>query len=331
MNKLVVVGDIHLSEKSPKKEQGVMFLDWLFENELNNENNDLLLLGDLCNINTKPEVYGIYIDCFVNRSKFHSITIINGNHDSEMQDTILSIFQPLKNVSIVLQPQVLTFGKLRTLCLPHYNHQGTDMVPMIDRYTNLYTETGFQEYFDFGFGHIEDQTNHFGKTYPDTSKLNVNTWMNGHLHTEDITKGGHYLGSVTLNSSAENGKDSYVAVVDEETKSYELKLVPKFLGYYEVSYPDNIPEITTPLAIFTVKESLDKEESISFYQEKAKEQGIEFHTRLVQNKKIESSTIDSDRKDLSVESHLDDFIEKNMIEAAVADICKTVLKRKETL
>ena len=55
----------------------------------------------------------------------------------------------------------------------------TDKKPMVEEYSNLggkiatFNGEGFSDEFDYGFGHIEDDTEHFSKKFCDTSKLKV--------------------------------------------------------------------------------------------------------------------------------------------------------------
>ena len=93
-HKLIVAGDIHLQDKEPKKSQGSDFLNWLFSQDFNNENNSLLLLGDLCEINSPYELYAIYVDYLVNKSKFKSNSFIyNISEDKKRVEELVSLIQ----------------------------------------------------------------------------------------------------------------------------------------------------------------------------------------------------------------------------------------------
>ena len=100
-HKLVVCGDIHLQCREPKKSQCLDFLSWLFNQDFNNENNSLLFLGDLCEINSPFELFGVFVDYFTNKSKFEKIYLLQGNHDLANQSTILSLFRPLPNIEVI--------------------------------------------------------------------------------------------------------------------------------------------------------------------------------------------------------------------------------------
>lgn len=103
--KRIVVGDIHLKKSEPKFSQGKMFLDWLVSQSFNNKENDLVLLGDLCDVNSPPEMLEVFVDYFLNKFKFYKITILQGNHDCNLISSILSVFRPLPNVEVITEPK----------------------------------------------------------------------------------------------------------------------------------------------------------------------------------------------------------------------------------
>lgn len=324
MNELIVVGDVHLQDSLPKKYQCLDFLEWFFNQDFNNAKNSVLFLGDLCEINSSPELYEVYVDYFVNKSKFEKIYLLQGNHDCVNQSTILSIFRPLPKVELINSWKKLNYYNTNLLLLPYYNHEGTEMKPMVEVYSNLY-ETLTDE-FDFGFGHIEDDTEHFSKKFCDTSKLNVKTWLNGHIHTASVQKKGHYLGSPTLNSFTESGKIPYIAKINGQTKEYELLEVPKYMEYYEVEYPNRLPKIDTKYGIFLVKNSLDKNITIEEYSKQAKEMGFEFYTRRIQTRKSKEVEVgDTERTEKLT---FDDFAKSVGLEDSIYDICKEVIHLK---
>lgn len=322
--KKIVVGDLHLKEQEPYYSQTRMFLDWLGESELNTENNDLLLLGDLCDVNATPELLGVYVDYFVNKFKFKKITILQGNHDCSSMSTILSVFEPLRNIEIITDYTTEKLHNMNLLYLPYYHHEGTSKKSMVDLYSTI-EDTNIYKY---AFGHIEDDTQHFSTKYPSTNHFKVENWMNGHIHTSDIQKGGHYLGSPVLCSYTESGKKPYIASIDYDTTEYELIEVPKFLEYYDVSYPNDLPKINTPLALFWVKDSLDKQDTVDFYTRKAKEKGYDFYSRLITKKKIrnDDTEIERDTEIKSDEEYFNDFAKNVKLSENVKRLCMEILK-----
>lgn len=329
---LIVVGDMHLQDKEPKKSQCLDVLDWIFNSDFNNPSNTLLMLGDLCEINSPYELYEIFIDCFENRSRFAKILIVEGNHECANQSTVLSLFRPLKNVEVITEWKAWKYYNCNLLFLPFYNHEGTDKKPMVEEYSNLggkiatFNGEGFSDEFDYGFGHIEDDTEHFSKKFCDTSKLKVKTWMNGHIHTANIQNGGHYLGACTLNSSTESGRTPYIAKINGETKEYELIEVPKFLEYYEVEYPSKLPKIDTKYGLFLVRNSLDKKVTEEEYSRQAEELGYTFYARKILSKK--SKVLEVGEVEKTENFTFDDFADSVELDDSIRDICKEVIKLK---
>ena len=324
-HKLVVCGDIHLQCREPKKSQCLDFLSWLFNQDFNNENNSLLFLGDLCEINSPYELYEVYVDYFVNRSKFEQIFILQGNHDCANISTVLSLFRPLPRVKVITNWEIIKFYNCNLIMLPHFNHEGTDKVSMVELYSNLYKTV--TDEFDYGFGHIEDDTQNFSKHYPSTKDLKVKRWINGHVHTPTIQNGGNYLGSATLNSSTEHGNTKYLAIIDGETKEYELKEIPKFMEYYTVEYPNKLEKPKTRYAIFTVKNVLDKNVALEEYSKQAKEMGFEFYTNKVLKQRVTEVEIDDDLEK-SEKPTFEKFAKSVGLSNEVFDICNEVIRLK---
>lgn len=323
-HKLVVVGDIHLQCREPKKSQCLDFLSWLFNQDFNNENNSLLFLGDLCEINSPYELYEVYVDYFVNRSKFEQIFILQGNHDCANISTVLSLFRPLPRVKVITNWEIIKFYNCNLIMLPHFNHEGTDKISMVECYSNLYKTV--TDEFDYGFGHIEDDTQNFSKHYPSTKDLKVKQWMNGHVHTPTIQNGGNYLGSATLNSSSESGDTKYLAIIDGETKKFELKEIPKFMEYYTVEYPNKLEKPKTKYAIFTVKNVLDKNVALEEYSKQAKEMGFEFYTNKVLKQRVTEVEIDDVEK--SEKPTFQRFAKSVGLSNEIFDICNEVIRLK---
>jgi hypothetical protein len=323
-HKLIVVGDIHLQTKEPKKSQCLDFLSWLFNQDFNNENNSLLFLGDLCEINSPYELYEVYVDYFVNRSKFEQIFILQGNHDCANISTVLSLFRPLPRVKVITNWEIIKFYNCNLIMLPHFNHEGTDKVSMIELYSNLYKTV--TEEFDYGFGHIEDDTQNFSRHYPSTKNLKVKQWMNGHVHTPTIQNGGNYLGSATLNSSTEHGNTKYLAIIDGETKEFELKEIPKFMEYYTVEYPNKHEKPKTKYATFTVKGVLDKNVALEEYSKQAKEMGFEFYTNKILKQRVTEVEIDDVEK--LEKPTFEKFAKTVGLSNEVFDICNEVIRLK---
>lgn len=327
-HKLVVAGDIHLQSHEPKRSNAIDTLNWIFNNkDLNNENNSILFLGDLCEINSPFELFGVFVDYFTNKSKFAKIYLLQGNHDLANQSTILSLFRPLPNVEVIADWKTIKFYNCNLIMLPHFNHEGTNKVSMIELYSNLYKTV--TEEFDFGFSHVEDETEHFSKRFADVSKLNVKKWLNGHIHNGNAWDGGHYLGSACMNSVAESGVDKKIAIIDGETKECELIEVPKYLEYYTIEYGKPLPKIDTKYGIFIIINSIvNKNEAISHYEQEAEKLGYKFYCRKVLTKKLKSVEFD-EIENASEKPTFEQFAKSVGLSDSILDICKEVINLKE--
>ena len=324
-HKLVVIGDVHLQSKSPKYDNVIDTLNWIFDNkDLNNENNEILFLGDLCEINSPFSCLEKFVDYFVNRSYFNQIYFLTGNHDVANLDSVLSIFRPLKNVKVITDWEIIKFYNCNLLMLPHYSHEGTEKSSMVETYSNLYKTV--TEEFDYGFSHVEDETQHFSKKFVDVSKLNVKRWLNGHIHNGNAWNGGHYLGSACVNSVAEHDVDKKIAIIDGETKECEFVTLPKFLEYYEVEYPNKLPKIDTKYGLFLVRNSLDKKVTEEEYSKQAEELGFKFYARKILSKK--SKVLEVGEVEKTENLTFDDFADSIELDDSIRDICKEVIELK---
>ena len=328
-HKLIVVGDIHLQSKHPKYDNAIDTLNWIFNNEeLNRETNDLLMLGDIAEINSPFKIYSVYVDLFTNKSKFNKIRIIQGNHDVVSIDSILDLFAPLKNVEVITDWRVIDFYNTKILTLPFYSHEGSTKKPMKEVYSHLYENEEIKDVeFDYCMGHIEDETNHFSsKNFCDLSQLKVKHFLHGHIHNGNAWNGGHYLGSACANSVAEHNIDKKIAIIDGETKECEFVTLPKFMEYYTVEYPNKLEKPKTRYAIFTVKNVLDKNTTLEEYSKQAKEMGFEFYTNKVLKQRVTEVEIDDVEK--SEKPTFEKFAKSVGLSDEVFDICNEVIRLK---
>lgn len=327
-HKLVVCGDIHLQSHEPKRSNAIDTLNWIFEQDFNNENNSILFLGDLCEVNANFECFEVFVDFFVNKSKFEQIYLLTGNHDLGNLDNVLSLFRPLKNVKVITDWEVIDFYNTKILALPYYNHESTERKSMVEVYSHLYENEEIENVeFDYCMGHIEDETNHFSKKYCDLSQLKVKHFLHGHIHTCNLQNGGRYLGSACMNSSTEHGNTKYLAIIDGETKEYELKEIPKFMEYYTVEYPNKLEKPKTKYAIFMVKNVLDKNVALEEYSKQAKEMGFEFYTNKVLKQRVTEVEIDDDLEK-SEKPTFEKFAKSVGLSNEVFDICNEVIRLK---
>ena len=332
---IITVGDLHLSYHQPKGDQVKEFLRWLFlfESPYNTLENYLVLLGDLVEALDDPsELLEVYIDLFLNQSKFKHIFIMKGNHDENMSSAFTSALRPLKNVTIIESIQEMSLEGLEFLFLPHYDHTKHKLPPMTEYYSSKEVQERFNKKYDYVFHHVEDEQNHFSKKYCDLSWIKTSNWLCGHIHMENVTKGGRILGAPIFNSITEKNKTPYIASIDPNTKKYTLIEVPKFLSYYEVDYPNDIEKPKTKYGLWKVKESLNKEETLKYYTKQAEEKGFTFYPLAIFSKKAKRELVEGENKTeirKSNEELFKQYQQDNKVEQEVADICLDIFRKKE--
>ena len=337
---VLVVGDLHLKEKEPYRQQVINMLDYIFSSAYNNNETSVIFLGDLIEkISATPELIQVYIDLFLNKSNFKKIFILQGNHDTALikstdekmsKSTILSVFKPLKNVQVIekyVDHESTDDLPLNCLFLPHYDHEGTDSLPM----TELYSSLRFDKEFDYCFHHVEDETMHFSNEYCNLSSLKVKNYLSGHIHTETITSKGRYLGAPVFNSVTEKGKTPYIALIDTDTKKYELIKVPIYIQYESVIYPEKVPSIDKEFCILSIHDYLDRQEAENYYKMELEKQGRAFYYNAMYSKQVKSDSIitTKDYKEKSLPEHFIEYSKKNNVKSEVHDICLNFLKTIE--
>lgn len=323
--KVIVVGDLHFqSTNMCKYLQTRKFLEWLCGQETNCSENDIVLLGDVAEFNAPFSIFGELVDWFENHFKYSHIYILQGNHDISPSESLLNIFKNLKRVTVISQWCVKNIDGIKFLFCPYYHHEGKDIEPMTVLYSNLYENENCHD-IDYCLHHVEDETNHYGEKFCDFSKLDAGHFLCGHIHTEDVSKGGHYLGSPIKNSSTESGKTAYIAEIDCDTKDYTLKEVPEIMEYYECEDMTEPTDIFTDLALLTVKNVINKEDSVSFYKP-MEERGIyvkQFVSRKVRNEDGKSSVHNKEKTNIE---YFNEYASSVKLNDDVCSLCKGVLE-----
>lgn len=253
---MLVLGDLHLQENWIKKKQVELFFEWLNKQDFIEKEKYIILLGDLFETPIpSSQLVLFYLDLFANKWKDKIIYILQGNHDYNLETNSLDFFKFLSNVEVIKDKTEKQIEMKSILFLPYYSHENTNKKVMIDYYTSL------EGNYDYIFGHIEDETQHFGDKYCDLIKLKGKRVF-GHIHTSDIQKGGHYLGSCIKNSSTEKSDQKYLAIINEDLI---LKIIPSFLRYKTVKYGEKLEDIKE-LVLLNVTEAPTKQDAITLYE-----------------------------------------------------------------
>lgn len=253
--KIVVVGDTHFQIAEPYFSVAKEFVKWFLSQPFNCEENIFIHLGDLYHkSNPNPKVHDLGIE-WISKIKCNLKYILAGNHDYNRSQNSYSI-EPLSKIDNTR----LIFKRTY---FPNFLNKNINIVMMPFVYDNISqvmdTPMSRKEYyempaeaansFDYLFHHLEDENINF----PGKESLGVNLSqyskakrIGGHIHKKQ--KG--YLGSSLITRYDERGKDSFVLLIDTETKEKEYIQVPQFLDYIELDYDDLMVEI--PFSIYRI-------------------------------------------------------------------------------
>lgn len=308
---MLVLGDLHLQENWIKKKQVELFFEWLNSQDFTKKEKYIILLGDLFETPIpNSQLVLFYLEIFANKWKDKIIYILQGNHDYNLETNSLDFFKFLNNVEVIKDKTEKQIEMKNILFLPYYSHENTNKKAMIDYYSSL------EGSYDYIFGHIEDETQHFGDKYCDLTKLKGKRVF-GHIHTSDIQKDGHYLGSCIKNSSTEKDDQKYLTIIQE---NLELKLIPSFLSYKTVKYGEKLEDIKD-LILLNVTEAPTKQDAITLYESSNIKCNKITTTR--QQFLETSKTIKNKDKDIWKE-----FCKEKNLKDSVQKICETVLSEE---
>ncbi len=235
---LVVLGDLHLRADYPWfVESAEHFLKWFDDWDLNNQDNEIMLLGDLVE---RPVNGGIVVD-FLERlylySDFKRMHIIVGNHDFKRIDKKYQLaYDFLKrksSVSIYEKKVDVNIQRINCLLLPFITP--TIDIPVPNKYySDLYKKRGFVS--DVVFGHIQDE-NFPGDGVKNIDKLAKYICL-GHIHSRVHS---NYIGSLYPNNYSQNGQ-RYFRTYEKLNNSIieEEHPLPIFLDFKIINYGDEV-------------------------------------------------------------------------------------------
>lgn len=246
-NKIGVIGDLHLTDKDPYwLEISKYRVKSIIDSVYNNDTNTLILLGDLLDkalINS--EIVDLLLYLFENL-KYKNIYIIHGNHTyyyHKERDIDISTIKILKNrfdnIKIIEnKEEAFTIEGIKFLGLPHLKSRMIEGKTMKQYYEDL-PEDIKKDYYDFIVGHIADKTNTTFGHFSDISYLNYGKIVLGHIHI----KNGNSLGSYDINSRTEKEKDSYIGIIDIESKEYSEEKLERITDYFSITYDISLEDL----------------------------------------------------------------------------------------
>lgn len=285
IKRIAIFGDVHIGTRQPYFRSAVKVLDWMSKDPIiNNEETLLISLGDIYDEETNNGDTNYEVLSFYKKLKNKDKIIIEGNHEKSLREgSALKSLSIIDGVELISEPELRNIEGLNFLFLPHI-YTDEKGLSMEERYSNLKYENSI----DYCLAHIMDETRQFNKKQKicDLSNLKIKKRIFGHDHNYSLDSGGNYLGSVMPNSSTEKDKKPKIYIIDLETKKDYTIDVPLFINYYTVQYPESLPEINVEFPILNITESLDREESVNYYMNEAKEKGIDLTINRVFRKRF---------------------------------------------
>lgn len=321
---LCIVGDIHISDNPAKYKQATDFFKWFLESPYNSEEYDKLFLGDLYD---DPEPSNRCVGAVLGfiYSLLGKKLIITGNHDRKPETNALEVFTALKDVTLYDRDTEVDINGLKCLLLPHMDPEVLGLPPLTDYYNEQVSKIYSKNTYDYVFHHLEDETKHFGDKFVDLSNIK-GVIVAGHVHTADITEGGHYLGSVCKNSSAEKDDHKYIAYIDYSSKRISLEEIPSFLEYGALEYP-NLPSHFDGTTLYTVTKAPTKQDALVFYTKEFANHGGTFYPLLIVSLRNEIlyNENNNTKEIISESDYLDKYATENKVSDSILNKCKELI------
>jgi hypothetical protein len=321
---LIRLNDLHIREKRPFYDALKSFFDWFLKTSgINTKENILWINGDIFHkAHPTPHEYTMFFD-FIERCKFKKIYLLTGNHDyALLTGNSLEPFINFQNrVYVIENPEIIKIENLDILALPYIYDFVLDNNTMKNYYENLPEEFSNKKY-DYVFYHFEDKTAEFREGHGvNIDYLNADYFDAGHIH---VNFNDHYHGVPVISRFDERGHEGTILSIDCLTKDRKIIKVPKFLDYYEVTYPNDFPNLDKDIyPIYNLHDVPTKNIAESYYTEKYKDRELWFRSSY--KKKVDSikntKKIHNDEKVLTPKEYLyimqdEKGIEKEVVELA---------------
>lgn len=325
--KIVLEGDLQVSSglneynsKSFHYEARKQYIEWFLNNpKLNNEESIFFSLGDLTESSLPSPRDTELLVYYYSNLKHHKKYILAGNHDFSRDKNTYS-FAPLTKLSKVeafYKPQDLTIGSSTIKVLPYfYDHIFPDMKSMKEEYES------YEGVYDLILFHFEDETQDFGNGGSINIKLKGKR-VGGHIHVG----GQNYITSPLPNKSNEVLPERHIYIYDTETKEIEKEIIPNFLDYKVVKFPEPIErrDEDTPFVAFEIRDYVNKEEALKLYRE---QWGEDFYVhKMVKQTLLESGDTERSDKVRSVLELWEDYKNNNKVDKKVSEIVYEQIKQ----
>ena len=254
---IVALGDIHFRDDHPYfMEVCENFLEWFSSWERNSINNSLVLTGDLVESALLSGRVADYLERFIASSKFKSIHICCGNHDQRKyhntDQLAYEFFRHKKNVFLYQTAKETEIDGLKVLFLPFYFGLNDTGKSMGEYYNNIPNNPRFSNNYDLVVGHFSGGDMDVGGSsdcVSNISQIKTKKLIIGHIHTRLVSP-GTYIGSVFACKKNEN--DNTRSAFIYENNEWKEELLPKFIEFLTVVYPNNLPNTNALTPVYTI-------------------------------------------------------------------------------
>lgn len=329
---LVILGDLHLrADKDYFIATCECFLDWFKNWKYNNQENELILAGDLVEQAAPGGITISFLERLAIDSKFKHIHICVGNHDNKKINGISQLAYEFldhkSNITIYRNPKEVTIQGKKALILPYFLGLNDLDFSMKEYYSNIYRNKKFSNDYDLVVGHFSGDDVFFSDSPDCVSNLDKLTGRVclGHIHTREINP-NRYIGSVFAGKKNENDDTRAAWILDGDTW-FEDKL-PLFNEFVSVVYPNEIPPTSALIPIYTVlncnSETLARQTYGNIYIRKVTSSTTDISSKEDYSVERSFNAI----KEFDIKSLFEDFLKSRTtpFKDRVAEKCRTLIQ-----
>lgn len=321
---IAILGDWHLSSrKTYHRDIAEATLEWFASWHYNKSGNILIHVGDLVDSAVNGGLVIEFVERFANTSKFDHIYIVVGNHDVKRRDGIpqlaYSFLERRPDVTLVASPREYDIDGVRTLLMPHFI-PGPGQESMKDFYSSIADH--FPGPFDLAVGHFNDDT--VGALSGTGAIANLHRLNTTHLCLGHIHKRVHperYIGSMFATRVNEVDSSRAAWLIDTNTKTKTEELLPVFVEYSTVEYPNPLPAPTGIVPVYTISNCPSEEVARQTYGDI----NIRKIVHPLEQSEMTSSISEIDVYSMSLPELFREFTRENTIDRLVARLCLSLL------
>jgi len=261
---VIAIGDLQLSNHRPwSYEVSNRIVDMIISHPTNDKNNIAVFLGDVTeHAILSGDLISLLMKLF-SGLLYKKIYVIVGNHELKMnkvgEETYILDFLrgPLfPRVEIISECSSFVEGDDSYLFLPWFNAKGGSSMKEV--YESLKSPPGQKPYTAI-FGHLQESSLGLPGESVNLSHIPAKFLCLGHIHSPSEM----CLGSVVPNSISEAGFPRRFQSFSNGRR--EDIPIPNIMDYYDVIYPNPLPEVNCEIPIYTILNCSNEETAKGHY------------------------------------------------------------------